>query len=146
MPKVTLEHFKRAARDVGEHGDNDTLPFDVDNRFIAENQAALAGLAFTFFEELEGNGKKGAKSAIDSLQVFSERLLAPTGPTGFRITTKIHPFWNIYFNGLGIAIAELHEPTRSNRAHSYRFAVQGDSIFDRTASWRGALIRSDAAT
>jgi hypothetical protein len=136
MPEVTLGHFKRAAADIGAHGDNDTLPFDVDNRFIAANQDALAEVAFNYFRELEARGAENAASSINSLQVFSERLLTPTGPAGFRITTKLHPFWNIYFNGLGIAIAEAHEPERSERAHSYRFAPQGDGLFDRAASWR----------
>jgi hypothetical protein len=139
MPKVKLNHFKRAAADIGAHGDNDTLPFDVDNRFIEENQDALAEVAFNYFGELEAGGAKKAKSAIDSLQVFSERLLTSTGPTGFRITTKIHPFWNIYLNGLGVAIAEAHEPERGERAHSYRFVKKGDGLFDRTASWRAYL-------
>lgn len=133
---VKLDHFILAAADIGAHGDNDTLPFDIDNRFIAENQQALAEVAFNFFHELEHNGAKYAASSINSLQVFSERLLTPTGPAGFRITTKIHPFWNIYFNGLGIAVAEAHEPERSRRAHSYRFAPQEKSIFNRAASWR----------
>lgn len=128
MPQVTLHHFKRAAADIGAHGDNDTLPFDVDNRFIAENQDALAEVAFNYFCELEEGGEKKAKSAINSLQVFSERLLTPTGPAGFRITTKLHPFWNIYFNGLGVAIAEAHAPERSERAHSYRFVEKGEGL------------------
>lgn len=136
MSEVTLGHFKRAAADIGAHGDNDTLPFDVDNRFIAENQDALAEVAFNYFRELEAVGAKHAASAINSLQIFSERLLTPTGPAGFRITTKLHPFWNIYFNGLGVAIAEAHESERSERAHSYRFVPQGKGLFDRTASWR----------
>lgn len=136
MPKVKLNHFKRAAADIGAHGDNDTLPFDVDNRFIKENQDALAEIAFDYFRELEAGEAKKAASEIDSLQVFSERLLTSTGPTGFRITTKIHPFWNIYFNGLGVAIAEAHAPKRSKRAHSYRFVKKGDGLFDRTSSWR----------
>lgn len=139
MPKVKLNHFKRAAADIGAHGDNDTLPFDVDNRFIKENQDALAEIAFDYFRELEAGDAKKAASAIDSLQVFSERLLTSTGPTGFRITTKIQPFWNIYFNGLGVAIAEAHAPERSERAHSYRFVKKGDGLFDRTASWRAYL-------
>ena len=136
VPEVTLDHFKRAAADIGAHGDNDTLPFDVDNRFIKENQDALAEVAFNYFRELEAGSAKSAASAINSLQVFSERLLTPTGPAGFRITTKIHPFWNIYFNGLGVAIAEANEPQRNDRAHSYRFVEKGDGLFDRTASWR----------
>lgn len=136
MPTVTLNHFKRATADVGAHGDNDTLPFDIDNRFIAENADTLAELAFAYSQELERATKKSARTAIDSLVIFSERLLVPTGAAGFRITTKIHPFWNAYFNGLAICVAEIHEPMRSDRAHSYRFTAQGDGLFDRGASWR----------
>ena len=75
-------------------------------------------------------------SPINALHLFSERLLVPTGPEGFRITTKIVPFWNIYINGLGVAIAEKHETERSPNAHSYRFATSGDELFDRSRSWR----------
>lgn len=140
MPSVTLDHFRRSAADIAAHGDNDTLPFDVDNRFIRDNQEELAQLAFSFFDELESTeGKEKRKTVakrINSLPVFSERLLVPTGPSGFRITTKLHPFWNLYFNGLGVAIAEAHEPKRSDRAHSYRFVDTGEALFDRKASWR----------
>jgi hypothetical protein len=68
--------------------------------------------------------------------VFSERLLAPAGSSGFRITTKIHPFWNLYLNGVGVALAERHEAVRSSRAHSYRFVSNGPALFDKSASWR----------
>jgi hypothetical protein len=136
MPNIRLDHFRRAAADVGAHGDNDVLPFDIDNRFIKQNEEALADIAFQFCSDLARGAADGARKAISSLSIFSERLLAPTGPAGFRIATKIHPFWNVYFNGLGIAIAEALEPTRSERAHSYRFAPQGDSLFIREASWR----------
>ncbi|MGE4073569.1 MAG: RNA-directed DNA polymerase [Lysobacterales bacterium] len=136
MANVTLEHFKRAAVEVGAHGDNDTLPFDIDNRFIHANSDELAGIAFAYFCELENAGAKVAVNSINALKVFSERLLAPAGAAGFRLTTKIHPFWNIYLNGLGVAIAEAHEPQRSPRAHSYRYTPTGNGLFDRTASWR----------
>lgn len=136
VPDVTLQHFTRAAADIGRHGDNDTLPFDVDNRFVAENTDALAAIALAYFCELESGSEQGAKTSLNSLQIFSERLLVPTGPAGFRITTKIHPFWNIYFNGLGIAIAEAHEPGRSPRVHSYRFAASGPDLFGPASSWR----------
>jgi Reverse transcriptase (RNA-dependent DNA polymerase) len=135
MPDVRLEHFKRAAVDIGAHGDNDTLPFDVDNRFVKENEDALAELAFTYSRRLLAR-KGSVPKEVGSLAIFSERLLAPTGTSGFRIATKIHPFWNLFFNGLGIAIAEALEPQRESRAHSYRFLIQGNGIFDRAASWR----------
>jgi hypothetical protein len=97
MPEVTLEHFKRAAAEIGGRGDNDTLPFEIDVRFVKENQVELAELAYAFFRELSPGADDRARTAINELEVFSERLLVPTGPAGFRITTKIHPFWNLYF-------------------------------------------------
>jgi hypothetical protein len=114
---VTLEHFRRAISDISENGDNDTLPFDVDNRFITENQDELAKIAFKFNEGLEKGSKKAARNLIDELPIFSERLLVPTGTVGFRITTKIHPFWNLYFNGLGVSIAEALEPNGGDASH-----------------------------
>jgi hypothetical protein len=136
MAALTLEHFRRAATEIGAHGDNDTLPFDIDSRFINDNIDELARLAFTFAHELARGNRKTAAHSIDSLHIFSERLLSPAGPVGFRIATKIHPFWNLYFNGLGIAIAEALEPIRSDRVHSYRFAPQGRSVFQIERSWR----------
>jgi hypothetical protein len=136
MSTIKLDHFSRAVADVSAHGDNDTLPFDVDNWFISESQNQLANLAFKFSKRVEKVDRKTARRLIEELPVFSERLLVATGSAGFRITTKIHPFWNVYFNGLGIAIAEALEPQRSGRAHSYRYSPNGESLFDRVSSWR----------
>lgn len=71
MPKIRLDHFSRATADIGVHGDNDTLPFDIDNRFIKGNEDALANLAFTYCQELATGNNKSARSAIDSLHIFS---------------------------------------------------------------------------
>jgi hypothetical protein len=136
MPDVGIEHFQRAAQDIGTRGDNDTLPFDIDNRFIKEAADALSNLAYAFFKAQETKDQKEVAATINELQVFSERLLVPTGSSGFRITTKIHPFWTVYLNGLGIAIAEKHEPERSAQAHSYRYSADGPDLFDGSRSWR----------
>jgi hypothetical protein len=145
MPDVRIEHFQRAAQDVGIRGDNDTLPFDVDCRFIRDNVEALSRLSYDFLEsqeqffKLERHGENARKKiaiTINTLQIFSERIVVPTGSSGFRITTKIHPFWTVYLNGLGIAIGEKHEQTRSDRAHSYRFRADGADLFDASRSWR----------
>ncbi|MDD9999766.1 MAG: RNA-directed DNA polymerase [Rhodospirillaceae bacterium] len=136
MSTVTLEHFTRAAIEIGSFGDNDTLPFDIDNRFIKENHTSLATLAYSYFGELDSESHTFAAKSINALHVFSERLLVPTGSAGFRISTKIHPFWNIYINGIGVAIAEANEPQRSVNAHSYRYTSIGHGLFDRTKSWR----------
>ena len=79
MASVTLEHFKRAAVDIGSHGDNDTLPFDIDNRFIKENYEILAVLAHDYFITLDNGSHEQAARAINALHLFSERLLVPTG-------------------------------------------------------------------
>ena len=137
MSEVTLEHFLRAAADIGAHGDNDTLPFDVDTNFVSAKQNELAEVAFVFSEELRKDSVSNSKNKIAALTVFSERLLVATGASGFRVTTKLHPFWSIYFNGLGIAIADQLEPRRDQRTFSYRFQAEGGSeLFDRGSSWR----------
>lgn len=137
MPEVTLTHFERAAADIGAHGDNDTLPFDVDNRFLSEKQTELAGLAFDFYQQLQRDSVANSKQRISAISVFNERLLAPAGPAGFRVATKIQNFWNLYFNGLGVAIADAFESQRDDRAYSYRFLRAGGvELFDRDRSWR----------
>lgn len=96
-----LHHFERAARERAKHGDNDTLPFDMDIRFCGAKAEALATIAYGFHSELrDSDSKKDNHERIAALYVPSERLLAPAGPTGFRVVTKIHLFWNIYLNGL----------------------------------------------
>lgn len=138
MLKPELRHFERAAREIAEHGDNDTLPFDVDTRFCRDEGPALAQIAYGFYLELrDSQSVKDNHERIAALHVYSERLLAPSGPAGFRVITKMHLFWNIYLNGLAIAIAETLEPQRSNAARSYRFLLDGDKdLFDSDFTWR----------
>lgn len=155
MLKVELRHFERAARDVAKHGDNDTLPFDIDVRFCGDRAQELASIAYGFFSELRDSpASKDNHERIAEIHVHSERLLSPAGPSGFRVITKIHLFWNIYLNGLAIAIAEALEPQRFPAACSYRFLPDGgDQLFDEGKSWRAykeatvaqAAIAGDAA-
>lgn len=137
MPEVVLGHFERAATDIGAHGDNDTLPFDIDTRFLSDKQAELAALAFDFYQQLQSDSVTNSTQRLAAISVFNERLLAPAGPAGFRVSTKIQSFWNLYFNGLGVAIADAFESRRDDRAHSYRFLGQGVAeLFNRDRSWR----------
>jgi hypothetical protein len=70
---VRPEHFKPAAADIGAHGDNDTLPLDIDNRFVKDKADCLAEIAFKYCEELGSGTKKSARQAIDSLLRFAPR-------------------------------------------------------------------------
>ncbi|WP_460143240.1 RNA-directed DNA polymerase [Pseudomonas sp. S3_B08] len=135
--KPALRHFERAACEIAAHGDNDTLPFDLDVRFCGDRAQELAFIAFGFYEELRDGPLKENHDRIAAIRVNGERLIAASGPTGFRVVTKIHLFWNIYLNGLAIAIAEALEPQRAIYAHSYRFMTLGDEeLFDSKRSWR----------
>lgn len=130
--------FLRAAREVGAHGDNETLPFDGDARFVKSKAASLAYIANSLYQQLAAMTPSAAKSTLWGLEPFSERLLVATGAAGFRVVTKIHPFWNVYLNGIGVAVARASEGQRSHRACSYRFLAADDAVelFDRSCSWR----------
>lgn len=134
--QVSREHFLRAAFEIGQSGENDTLPYDIDAGFIRDMAEEFADICYNLFREIDDGSFKEAKDFLNELTVSAERLLAPSGSNGFRITTKIHPFWNLYLNGLGLAIAEANEPYRSARVHSYRLGGEYPAFFDRTHSWR----------
>lgn len=136
--KPEIRHFERAAIEVAKHGDNDTIPFDLDVRFCGDQANAIASIAYGFYNELRSSqAQKDNHEKIAALNIYSERLVAPSGPAGFRVVTKIHPYWNIYLNGLCIAIAEVLEPQRSDAVHSYRFLADGEAqLFDPHRSWR----------
>ena len=136
MPIVREAHCRRALEDIATHGDNDVLPFDIDNRFLKDAIDEITKLLFEFALGMEKKSLGDAITTLKNLTLFSERLLAPAGYSGFRITTKIHPFWNAYLNALAIGLAEIHEPKRGPQAYSYRYRKDGDSLFDKTSSWK----------
>lgn len=137
MIAVTKNHFTRAALEIGKSGENDTLPYDIDASFIRDKADELAQICIDLFLRVDAKSIKDAASFMNGITVGAERLLVPVGSHGFRITTKIHPFWNLYLNGLGFAIAEANEANRSERVHSYRLnAAATEALFDKTRTWR----------
>jgi hypothetical protein len=136
MIKVTKDHFLRAAKEIGQSGDNDTLPYDIDCQFIKEQAEKLSALCISLFERIDSETPRDAANFMNGLTIASERLLVPSGTHGFRITTKIHPFWNLYLNGIGLAVAQANEGRRNKRAHSYRLGNEESGFFDRSKSWR----------
>lgn len=139
MSTITSLHVGRAIDDVAAHGDNDILPFDIESRFLGEKRSELVEQVTALADQIARKTDEDLKGFFKQQTVPHERLLAPAGYTGFRTTTKIHPFWNLYLNAVGVAIAEAHEPTRSKRAHSYRYAPSGDRLFIPARSWRAYL-------
>lgn len=71
-----LHHFERAAREVAKHGDNDTLPFDIDVRFCGDQASAIASIAFGFYSELRDSpSAKDNYDRISELHLYSEGSL-----------------------------------------------------------------------
>lgn len=136
MLEVKLDHFLRAASEIGQSGENDTLPYDIDAAFVRDKSNDLAQICFQLFQMLDTKSVKDAVGFMNGITIGSERLLTPSGAHGFRITTRIHPFWNLYMNGLGLSIAEANEGNRSPRVHSYRLSNDGSSFFNKSKSWR----------
>lgn len=136
MITVDRRHFLRAAAEIGQSGENDTLPYSVDAAFIKEKSEELSDICITLFRNIESGNIGKPIVFMNGLTIASERLLVPSGSHGFRITAKIHPFWNLYLNGLGLAIAEANEGNRSSRVHSYRLGSETPGFFDRAKSWR----------
>lgn len=134
--KIQVDHFLRAALEIGQNGENDTIPYDIDAAFIRDKSEELSSICFGLFQSIDARSTKKAAEFVNELMVGAERLLVPVGSHGFRITTKIHPFWNLYLNGLGLAIAEANERNRSGRAYSYRLGGEAPAFFDRSRSWR----------
>ena len=134
--EVNEAHFLQAALEIGQNGENDTLPYDIDASFIRDKSTDLANICFDLFAVINTKTVKDAAAFVNELTIGAERLLAPSGSHGFRITTKIHPFWNLYLNGLGLAIAQANEVHRSHRVHSYRLGGVAPEFFDRSSSWR----------
>lgn len=134
--QVLRDHFLKAAHEIGQSGENDTLPYDIDAGFIRDKAEDFADICFELFELIDVRPPARAAGYVNELTIGAERLLVPSGSNGFRITTRIHPFWNLYLNGLGLAIAAANEPQRSERVHSYRLDDEGAAYFDRSRSWR----------
>jgi len=136
LAEITQDHFHRAALEIGQNGDNDTIPYDIEAQFTKEKAIELSKICFDLFQTINTKSRKQAASFMNGLTVGSERLLTATGSHGFRITTRVHPFWNLFLNGLGVGIAEANEGRRSPRVHSYRLGGDPPSIFDKSKSYR----------
>jgi hypothetical protein len=51
--KVLKEHFHRAALEIGQNGENDTLPYDIDASFIRDKADDLAEICINLFQSID---------------------------------------------------------------------------------------------
>ena len=55
MIKVDKGHLLRAALEIGQSGENDALPYDIDAAFIKEQSDELADICIALFRDIESS-------------------------------------------------------------------------------------------
>lgn len=155
-PTMTLDNFQYkegefdsacalAIKNIIKFGDTDIFPFPFETRMFSDIFPLLLG---TLVETNKSFSVKLNESPPVNISTCST-----VGYNGYRWATQIDPYWNAYFLGLVLSLANKIEAERvsSNYVYSYRYSpdfTQG-SLFDKSINWRKfqedslALAKSD---
>ncbi len=111
------KHFKKALLNIIKHGDTDIFPFPFERYLFEEKNKETLDILETIHTDLD--------NAISESPPLTLVKLSPVGYYGFRQATMVEPFWNAYFLGLVISLAEKIEKTRikknEKKVFSYRY-------------------------
>ena len=111
------ENFKKAITNIIRHGDTDIFPFPFERHLFDEKSDESLDILETYHSNLE--------QALSQSPPLTLVKLSQVGYYGFRQATMIEPFWNAYFLGLVISLADSIERTRikeeEKRVFSYRY-------------------------
>ncbi|HZH85815.1 MAG TPA: RNA-directed DNA polymerase [Brumimicrobium sp.] len=111
------DNFKKALANIVRHGDTDIFPFPFERYLFEQKLDETLDILETYHNNIE--------DAIALSPPLTIVELSQVGYYGFRQATLIEPFWNAYFLGLVISIAEDIESKRikeeENNVFSYRF-------------------------
>jgi len=111
------ENFRKALVNIVRHGDTDIFPFPFERYLFDEKMEQTIDILELFHKDLD-------KAVIESPPLTLVKL-SQVGYYGFRQATLIEPFWNAYFLGLVISLAESIEKKRiieeEKKVFSYRF-------------------------
>ncbi|HAD98482.1 MAG TPA: RNA-directed DNA polymerase [Cryomorphaceae bacterium] len=110
------EHFRKALANIIRHGDTDIFPFPFERHLFEEKQEESLKILEGYHANLE--------QSISQSPPLTLVKLSQVGYYGFRQATMIEPFWNTYFLGLVISIAEKIERTRINEADKLIFSYR----------------------
>ncbi|HEM8180726.1 TPA: RNA-directed DNA polymerase [Providencia rettgeri] len=124
--------FDLALENIIRHGDTDIFPFPFESRLFKDKKQDVKQKLIQTFDEFD---KKIIEVPPNQINSFSS-----IGYYGYRWATQIDPFWNAFFLGLVLKIAEDIEKIRSPsyNIYSYRFkpSIDEGSLFDKQISWR----------
>lgn len=111
------DNFRKALVNIVRYGDTDIFPFPFERYLFEEKLDETLDILETYHENIEDSiALSPPLTIVEQSQV---------GYYGFRQATLIEPFWNAYFLGLVIAIADGIEGKRikeeENNVFSYRY-------------------------
>lgn len=111
------ESFKKALKNIIAHGDTDVFPFPFERNLFEDQFEETLDI----LEYIHNNFKDHLISSPPLTMIKASQV----GYYGFRRATLIEPFWNAYFLGLVISIAQKIEdiriPISEDRIFSYRY-------------------------
>jgi len=111
------EYFKKALLNIVRHGDTDIFPFPFERYLFDEKLDGSLDILEFYHNNLE--------ESLSESPPLTLVKLSQVGYYGFRQATMIEPFWNAYFLGLIISIAENIEKKRisedEKKVFSYRY-------------------------
>jgi hypothetical protein len=112
------ENFRKALLNIIKHGDTDIFPFPFERHLFEEKINDVLNLLENYHGNLE--------QALTQSPPLTLVKLSQVGYYGFRQATLIEPFWNAYFLGLVISVADKIEKTRikedEKKVFSYRYS------------------------
>jgi hypothetical protein len=126
------ENFRKALINIVRHGDTDIFPFPFERYLFHEKLHETIDILKSYHSNLE--------EALSQSPPLTLVKLSQVGYYGFRQATMIEPFWNAYYLGLVISLADSIEQKRiketDKRVFSYRFEwdENSGSLFKDT-SW-----------
>lgn len=126
------KHFALATSNIVKYGDTDIFPFPYETRLFDD----MMNEVVTSLVETHGNFEARLIEAPPvNISTFST-----LGYTGYRWSTQIDPYWNAYFLGVTLSLAEKIEKARlpTTIVYSYRFKpnTKDSSLFDKSVTWR----------
>ena len=63
--EVKKGHFLHAALEIGQSGENDTLPYDIDAGFIRDKSEELSQICFELFQSIDSRSAKKAAAYVN---------------------------------------------------------------------------------
>ncbi|MBA4109364.1 MAG: RNA-dependent DNA polymerase [Leptothrix sp. (in: Bacteria)] len=126
------KHFVLAINNIVKYGDTDIFPFPYETRLFDDMTDEVAISLVETHTHFEARLIEAPPVNISTFSTL--------GYTGYRWSTQIDPYWNAYFLGVTLSLAEKIEQARlsPSSVYSYRFKPDNreSSLFDKSVTWR----------